>query len=319
LLILILLLLLMQVVRADGIQVGTLLYKMARNRATSSPQSVPHWKVSMQDTGKIQHSGDDDDGEDISEHMLGRVLGSSTASLKGSSTTIAGTTAATAGSTSDGSTSSSPTPTTSIVSNGKGKKKSGKQKTVTIVAPPAPAPAPVVPAPAAKGGRRKKGSAPVKEKVVPAKGKKTVSKQTKKVAAVPAPAPATTASASSSKSKGSMTVTATSTTTKTSPRTGARAGTRSNAAYSSSDILTGIDDIGRIPLAAAALKKKQVQQSKKKEQRQLRHMAVGEETSTVNKFGETVVKVKLLTGTLYIYKGNAEGTAKRRAEFVRSK
>jgi hypothetical protein len=106
------------------------------------------------------------------------------------------------------------------------------------------------------------------------------------------------------------------TATKSSPRTGARAGTRSNAA---NDILTGIDDISRITPAVAGQKKKQLQQSKRKEQRQLRHMAVGEETTSVNKFGETVIKVKLLTGTLFIYKGNADGTAKRRAECVRSK
>lgn len=183
------------------------------------------------------------------------------------------------------------------------KKVGRKQKTVKIVVPVKPA---VV---KRKGGR-------VKEKGGYRGGRKPAAQ------AVPKPAPAakktvvetaivaTTAAAASTANA----------LKKASPRTGARAGTRSSHGLNgSSELFTGIDDINRFPPSVAAQKKKLLMQNKKKEQRQLRYMAVGDETTTVNKFGETVVKVKLLTGTLYIYKGNPEGTAKRRAEFVRSK
>lgn len=180
------------------------------------------------------------------------------------------------------------------------KKMGRKQKTVKIVVPVKPA---VV---KRKGGR-------VKGKGGYRGGRKPAAQAVPKPAPAPKKAIVETAIVAT-------TAAATSALKKASPRTGARAGTRSSHGLNgSSELFTGIDDINRFPPSVAAQKKKLLMQNKKKEQRQLRYMAVGDETTTVNKFGETVVKVKLLTGTLYIYKGNPEGTAKRRAEFVRSK
>lgn len=312
-----------QVVRTDGIAVGTLLQRMARNRSTSSPQSVPHWKVAIRsdgDSSPDSHSDIAAKSEDVSEHMLGRVLEPSSLSSSLNGVTVVTTTSH--------DTSSSPSVAASAAGSGKMKKtKGGKtQKTVTIVAPAPPTPPPTAASKQVGGRKRSAGATKAK------KGKKSKTKYTKKDAKTSATIASTTSSNVTSSSSKATTKVGTSgaiaaSSTKSSPRTGgARAGTRSNAVHHPSSIdnmlLTGIDDIilnGRLPPAIAAQKKKQVQQSKKKEQRQLRHMAVGDETTTVNKYGETVVKVKLLTGTLYIYKGNADGTAKRRAEFVRSK
>lgn len=181
------------------------------------------------------------------------------------------------------------------------KKVGRKQKTVKIVVP-------VKPVVKRKGGRTK-GKGGYRGGRKPAAQTATKATAKKAVLETAVVAPTTVApSATSNVAK------------KASPRAGARAGTRSSHGINgASELFTGIDDINRFPPSVAAQKKKLLMQNKKKEQRQLRYMAVGDETTTVNKFGETVVKVKLLTGTLYIYKGNPEGTAKRRAEFVRSK
>lgn len=105
-------------------------------------------------------------------------------------------------------------------------------------------------------------------------------------------------------------------------RAGARSGTRNYAVNAKTELFTGIDDIPRIN----ALKKKlppTANNNKTENRRQVRHMAVGEETTSINKFGETVIKVKLMTGILYIYRGGGtfatSGSSKRRAEFIRSK
>jgi hypothetical protein len=84
-----------------------------------------------------------------------------------------------------------------------------------------------------------------------------------------------------------------------SPRS--RRATRSST--QDTELLGGIEQVGLVGTNHSDRKKRLLEDFKQTE------------TTTVNSKGEIVTKVKMLTGSLFLYKGNT----KRRAEFVRSR